>query len=67
MWTKHLVQACVVGLEMAREPSVESRTEFGAGYFMFLEIIHDIANFIEQPLMVGLMLGQLIVAMLPHK
>ena len=61
------MQACVMGLEMARKPGIEARAEFGAGSPVVLEIVHDVTDLIEQPFVLGLVLRELIVAALAHK
>jgi hypothetical protein len=49
------MQPCVVGLKVAREPGFKPRAEsFIVNVLVVLDVVHDVPNLIQQPLMVGL-------------
>jgi transposase len=68
MRPKRLVQPRVMRLEMPGEPRIKSLRERlfvypGAGF----EIFHDVAHFVQQTLMIILVLDQLVVTTLAHE
>src|SRR6516165_11974473 len=62
------MQAGVVGLEMAREPRIETFRQIAAAHLIGAEVlVHHVAKLVDQPLMVGLVLRKLVVAAFPHE
>src|SRR5690242_7508363 len=68
MGSERLVQTGVVGLEMTREPRVELLSELARrDVEVLLEAVHDVAEIIQQTLVIALVLAQAVIVMLAHE
>src|SRR6185312_8603874 len=66
--SQNAVQPRVVAFEMPREPRVEPiREQSLVDALARLEVLHDIAQLIEQTLVVALVLSELVIAALAHQ